>query len=148
MQLHTLVYCSQAVRGIERRDLEQIARAAQRFNTRNNISGMLLYSNDMFIQVLEGPLPMLEHLYERKIRLDRRHFDLERLMINPVKERRFGEWAMGVLDASRSARLDREKLRFICDQAHNDPAAAGRAALTVLKIFRKDLGPEGTQAAA
>ena len=144
MQIHTLVYCSQAAEGLTRDDLERIAQTAQAFNLRNEITGMLLYSGESFIQVLEGPLPALELLYG-KIKEDERHHDVECLMCTPLMRRRFGQWSMGVFDASESAELDRDKLRFICDKAQGDPAAAGRAALTVLNVFRKVLGATGTQ---
>jgi len=147
VQNHILVYCSKASEEFTSDDLEPIAHTAQAFNLRNEISGMLLYSGENFLQVLEGPLPLLELLYN-KIKKDPRHHDIERLICAPTAERLFGQWAMGVLDASGTAWFDRDKVRRICDQAPSDHAAAGRAALTVLKVFRKDLGASGTQIAA
>ena len=147
MKTHILVYCSIAVKGLTFHDLEHLATRAQVYNLRNDITGMLLYSGDNFIQALEGRLPALELLME-KIVVDERHHQFERLLCAPIVQRRFGRWALGVLDASESADLDRDKLRFICGQAEADPASASRAALTALKIFRKDLGRSGVQKAA
>lgn len=147
MNDHTLVYISKATRRVTHADLLALAAEAQLRNARCGVTGLLLYSGDHFLQVIEGRDHVLNMLFN-KIKPDKRHTDVEQLLYTPTRDRIFGDWAMGVLDISQSKDLDRGMFRFICDQAACDPAAASRAAMTVLKMFRKDLGDDGVQTAA
>lgn len=135
---HCVVYLSSATDDFDPRTLDQIAQVASVNNKPLNITGMLLYSGTHFLQVLEGQEQILQFMIER-IEQDDRHTNLEVILDVPIQKRNFSEWYMGALDVSRNMKLDREQFKFITAQAVCDPKAAGRAALTVLKLFRNEL---------
>lgn len=56
---------------------------------------MLLYHQDSFFQVLEGPPAVVEGLYER-ICADERHTKIVKLIQEPIESRSFSEWTMGL----------------------------------------------------
>jgi hypothetical protein len=51
---YRLIYASSAQRPLEAPELENIANVARSNNARQGISGMLLYKDGHFIQLLEG----------------------------------------------------------------------------------------------
>lgn len=137
MDLYALIYISRPVKNFEPDELLQLAIESQRNNKPKAITGLLLYSGRFFLQVLEGDFDELNTLYAR-IEADDRHRDLEVLIGAPASRRLFPDWAMGVLDITKSNRVDPELLRQICDRAEGDPNAAAQAAIVLLEIFRYD----------
>lgn len=93
MSLHTIVYSSREVRPMSDADKQQLLEKAREFNRAHGITGMLLYFDMVFFQVLEGPRVALEQLYER-ICKDVRHQDVTTHVSEAVDERLFPEWSM------------------------------------------------------
>lgn len=62
-------------------------------NARLGITGHLLYTEEMFVQCIEGKPQAVESLW-RSLHRDHRHYDLELLAHNPIKQRRFKDWSM------------------------------------------------------
>ena len=98
--LTQLVYCSVATHHFDQTELLGLLAFARDFNSRNNISGMLLYVDDSFFQVLEGDPAVLRPLYER-IEKDKRHAKVIKLLDQQITERTFSEWSMGYTKVSR-----------------------------------------------
>lgn len=95
--LFRLVYCSRSAIGDAHddvvREIARILAVSRRDNARDGITGALLYDEDCFAQVLEGPLEAVERVFER-IRRDRRHNDVTVLENAPQRERLFVHWSM------------------------------------------------------
>ena len=87
-------------------DLQVIAATSARNNKNVDVTGMLLYSDGDFMQLLEGPGNTVEALYAR-IGLDQRHHKLRRILLEPIDTRAFGDWSMGF------ARMTREDLLML-----------------------------------
>lgn len=96
--LHRLVYCSRnAIAGpaeAQQAELRQILRASRNNNPRDDVTGALLFGDDLFAQALEGPMAAVEAAFER-IQCDPRHAEVAVLDFAPVAERAFGDWSMG-----------------------------------------------------
>ncbi|MTI22823.1 BLUF domain-containing protein [Fulvivirga sp. RKSG066] len=92
MDLHHIIYVSKAVH-ITTADLDDIVNAAHNFNTKNNITGMLLYIDGKFFQVIEGNKEDINNLYA-KIRTDPRHKNITTVSAHPIKFRTFKGWNM------------------------------------------------------
>lgn len=92
--LYHLVYMSAATDAFSEEDLTDILAASRRNNPKRNVTGMLLYSDGGFIQVLEGPKEQVLALYEH-IEQDPRHSSTIKLAEGAVEERSFSEWEMG-----------------------------------------------------
>ena len=89
-----LVYCSKAVRLLDNDELMALLAGAREHNQRRNITGMLLYKDQSFIQLLEGPAEAVRDLYA-KIQHDSRHFRIKRLLEETTDARVFEKWSMG-----------------------------------------------------
>jgi hypothetical protein len=89
-----LAYVSTATRLMSSEDLAQLLEQSRDFNAANDVTGMLLYKDRSFLQVLEGSEAVLMPLYDR-IRRDRRHEKVKTLFMTDVPARDFGEWSMG-----------------------------------------------------
>lgn len=92
--IHQLVYLSSATIDFDDRALLELLEASRRNNARDGLTGLLLFRNGNFIQVLEGAKPSIEALLERLSR-DPRHRGIIRLLAHDVPERTFGDWSMG-----------------------------------------------------
>ena len=89
-----LIYCSAATHPLQDEDLLQLLEKSRAKNAQNDITGMLLYENGSFFQVLEGPPEAIDELY-KKITQDKRHTKAVVIIREPIARRAFGEWTMG-----------------------------------------------------
>lgn len=135
---YSLIYVSTVCNPLDKDALELLAANAQKFNQEHGLTGLLLYTGDHFLQMLEGDYHELTPLFER-IEKDDRHHSVEVVLGAPATKRNFPDWSMGVLDVSKSSKLDHASMRYICDHAEGQPDAAGDVALKMLDMFRFDL---------
>ena len=82
----TRVFCSDD-------QVQKIMRTSVAFNKKNDITGVLLFSDDKFLQVLEGESNTIRSLYD-KIVLDPRHRKVVMISFQAVCYRSFPNWAM------------------------------------------------------
>ncbi|MCS6836309.1 MAG: BLUF domain-containing protein [Anaerolineae bacterium] len=94
MALVSLIYVSMAVRPMTDDDLRDILRKAREKNARLNITGMLLYRDGFFLQILEGEQAQVDELFA-VIVADERHKNVLKVEEHPITERTFGQWTMG-----------------------------------------------------
>lgn len=92
-----LSYVSRATQPMSRDALSVLLAQSQRFNAEHDITGLLLYRNDAFMQVLEGDKPTVLALYDR-IRVDPRHHQVRFLYMETIPAREFGDWSMALVD--------------------------------------------------
>lgn len=93
--LWRLVYLSTAVERFDRKTLGSMVEAAVIKNARLDITGVLLFASDRFLQVLEGPREAVLSLFET-IEHDERHTFVEVIQSGPVPSRLFSDWSMGL----------------------------------------------------
>lgn len=98
--LHRIVYMSTAVGVLRAEELDRIYLRAQAANARADITGLMLFYEGAFLQVLEGPVAGVTSLME-KIRRDRRHSSLVMLESAPAVERNFAGSAMNFIAARK-----------------------------------------------
>lgn len=79
-----LVYMSRAQEDLKDQDIENILRL-HGLNSKNNITGLLLFHSGIFLQVLEGDKNTIQELYYKKIRVDNRHTDVHPHAFNQWK---------------------------------------------------------------
>lgn len=94
MNLVQLIYVSKLANKNEM-VIGAIHDSAVRHNTRNGLTGMLLYRDGSFMQVLEGPRDRVLVTYNR-IQLDPRHTHHELILEEPLSARNFPSWSMGL----------------------------------------------------
>lgn len=91
--MHHLIYLSQATIPFEETQLEHLLGQARQFNAAHGLTGMLLYGNGRFLQVLEGDEATVHSLYAR-IRQDPRHRNVTTYADKPIATRAFSDWRM------------------------------------------------------
>ena len=89
-----LCYVSTAVRLMSRDGLTEILQSAGRNNAQRNITGLLLYKDMSFLQIIEGRAADVHELFDT-IGTDPRHHRVSLLFETEIEQREFGEWAMG-----------------------------------------------------
>jgi hypothetical protein len=89
-----IIYCSQATYDVAPEELVSLLEISRRNNESAGLSGMLLYSSQSFLQVLEGDPAALEATYAR-IKVDDRHTNLRLLLDAEVPAPLFPDWTMG-----------------------------------------------------
>jgi hypothetical protein len=95
--VYFLVYVSSAVKLFAREELVRLLRKSRANNARNGITGMLLYKDGNFMQILEGEQAAVVETYAR-ISGDRRHRNQIVLLRGEEDERQFPEYKMGFYD--------------------------------------------------
>jgi hypothetical protein len=95
-----LMYVSRAVEGATPAALFDILKKSKANNQKIGITGVLCYSEGIFLQVLEGGRLVVNALYNR-IASDARHFDVMLLSYEEIAERQFPNWFMGHIDLAR-----------------------------------------------
>lgn len=99
--MHCIIYMSAASTSLTAGDIEDIWEKSKANNDSNDITGLLLYGRNVFMQCLEGPESNLRALYT-KIESDKRHGAIVSLYNGPVNDRHFADWSMGYKSLSAS----------------------------------------------
>lgn len=94
-----LIYCSAARERFTPRMLAELLQDARRFNSQHGITGILLYTDGSFFQVLEGDEKTLDALFA-SISRDPRHNQVTLIIREPIRRRTFADWTMGYADMS------------------------------------------------
>jgi hypothetical protein len=92
-----LVYASSATKSFTKPELQELLQKARRKNGELGLTGMLLYKDGNFMQVLEGQKDVVEKL-AKTIEADDRHTGILVLLRRETKERNFADWSMGFRD--------------------------------------------------
>lgn len=91
---HQLIYVSAARHPFSPDQLEGLLEQSRRHNERSSLTGLLLYEDGSFLQLLEGPEEALRTTFSR-IENDPRHHRVITVHEADVNERSFPEWSMG-----------------------------------------------------
>ncbi len=96
MALYEIIYVSVAPGDMAAAELSSLMDKAREHNARRGITGMLLYHNREFMQLLEGEEAEVKALYDA-ICDDDRHQQVYKMWEGPIAERNFSSWSMGFL---------------------------------------------------
>ena len=107
--MHRLIYTSTASVLPGPGMLESILLAARRNNTRSEVTGLLIYHEGCYLQILEGSEPAV-HATLSRIKRDRRHTGLIVLSDSAVPDRLFGSWRMASLISDELSPLQKRQL--------------------------------------
>lgn len=91
--MFNLVYESTANSVFEQSQVQDMLEHARDFNSRNKITGCLLYYHGAFLQYLEGDQSTVLKLFER-IKEDDRHSQVILLSSSHIYSREFDTWSM------------------------------------------------------
>jgi hypothetical protein len=137
----SLVYVSSGSRPFSDADLVELLKKAREKNTRLKITGMLLYKNGLFVQVLEGPDDPVRQLFAT-ISADNRHRGTSCLQERQIEKRQFADWKMAfqVLDDPALTRIEGYS-EFLdeLEEFRANPSSTAR----LLEIFRNSMNLTG-----
>ena len=123
-----LMYASRATEPVRPETLNAILKKSTHDNPGIGVTGVLCFSGDIFLQVLEGGRSHVSKLYNR-IAQDPRHTDVVLLSYEEIDERSFAGWSMGQVNMSR---LNPALLLKYSDAAVLDPyAVSGRVSMAL-----------------
>ena len=105
--IHTLCYVSHERAHLDKASLNEIFKKTMQYNAEKQITGVLLYKEGSFFQVLEGEKEELLCLME-KIKKDSRHHDLI-LIFDKPSHRIFNTYKTGFSVIDKGEELERLK---------------------------------------
>ncbi len=109
--LFRLAYISRNTGLSDAAELDALLASARRANAQADVTGALLFNRECFAQVLEGPMPAVNSVFER-IQRDPRHGDVIILLAENSPGRRFPDWAMAYAGEDPEARERFAEMRF------------------------------------
>jgi hypothetical protein len=89
-----IAYISTATQPMTTEQLIDLLQQSFENNTATGVTGMLIFGNATFLQVLEGEERVVDGLYE-KIKKDPRHNSPSLLHRKPIQRRQYDDWTMG-----------------------------------------------------
>ena len=91
--LERLLYRSKATNTLGSLHLFNMLSEARAKNAQLGITGHLLYTEEVFVQCIEGPSEAVALLWE-SLQRDDRHYDLQLLARGPIEKCRYEDWSM------------------------------------------------------
>jgi hypothetical protein len=131
--VYQVIYASAAAVPFSESDLSTLLLRARANNERLGVTGLLLFHEGSFLQVLEGEEAALEALFSI-ISADKRHDHVVKLLAREVADRHFAGWNMGFVSMSAISKT----LPGFSDYLRHrgEPEATADAAARVLSAFR------------
>lgn len=123
-----LLYASRAANPMSEAELSAILKSSRAHNSAEGLTGLLCYSDGIFMQVLEGGRDAVNARY-KAIVSDARHRDVILLSYDEVAERHFAGWSMGSVNLSR---LNPALVLKYCETTKLNPYAMSGQALKAL----------------
>jgi len=92
--MHRIIYLSSSVKLLTSEEINFLLMQSRRNNQETLITGILLYIDGDFLQVLEGPEAELNKLFDT-IKADSRHQCIITVFDGKIKGKYFPDWIMG-----------------------------------------------------
>ena len=134
-----MLYISSATEPMSTEDLLGLLRECRENNAAKGITGMLIYGNATFLQVLEGEEEVVDDLFEN-IRRDPRHSNVEILHRKTIERRQYSDWSMGFKRVSGKELAKIEGMRDFDEQNFNQAYLIehGNIVSSLMDHFRKE----------
>lgn len=115
-----------------REDIQKLLEETRASNLENNISGILLFSEGNFFQVLEGSKDQIKSLYT-VIAKDKRHRNLIKIFERPIQEEIYDGYECDFV--SEESRISEDKLEYYTQYLKTLDASSRAVAKNVLRAF-------------
>jgi len=133
-----IAYVSFSHKPLENSELESLLVEIRKKNKLQNITGLLLYNDQSFIQVVEGEISRLRKLFER-ISRDGRHENIVKLVEEPIEKRAFPNWSMGFknINKKQAGKIPGFSKFMISDNPQELVKGSTREIMKLLNSFRR-----------
>ncbi len=132
--MHRIIYLSSSVEYLNGKKIDLLLTQSRKKNLEKEITGVLLYIEGDFLQVIEGPKVAIIDLFE-SIKKDIRHKGIITIVNTTINKRYFPKWNMGF------CHTDFEKLRrsnsFEYNIKYNVSRINDKMALAFIESFIK-----------
>ncbi len=129
----SLVYSSTTDHDWSTDELVGLLEWSRGWNLENGVTGLLMYRDCAFMQFLEGDETTVRSLFGR-IRVDRRHQDVDLMWTNEAEQRRFADWTMAFRELGAAPVTEPGY-----NDAFNDPSdESGAVLVDFLGMFRTE----------
>lgn len=129
---YAIFYVSTAVKDLNRQEIDKILNYAKQYNNENNLTGILLYSEGNFFQVLEGEKSEVLKIYDQ-IQEDERHYNIIKIFSKEVPQRTFDGYEVDYI--SEDARYSSEHLRNYLQHVRSLDVRSQNVVREVLTVF-------------
>jgi len=133
--LYQLAYISRSQSPLDQATLSDILDVSRRNNARDGITGVLMYHDELFFQVLEGPRPEVDKCYFDRICHDPRHTSLSLTWCDFAESRAFSGWEMGYAGPDEIGQYTKNSFHSL-DQMKSDDGLNGANKETALMLAK------------
>jgi len=99
--MYYLIYLSTTKKPMNYDELSALLQQCRENNLKLGVTGMLLYQNETFMQMLEGEKQVVLDLYD-EIKKDERHTGFHTVLEGDIGERNFEDWSMGFFNMDKA----------------------------------------------
>jgi Sensors of blue-light using FAD len=101
-----LIYHSLSRQSVSEEAIRQILKTSKDFNSKNDISGYLLYYQNEFLQIIEGEKEIVYALF-KKIKSDQRHSNVLLIKESEIKKEHsvHGQWLVKIYHNIRKMKM-------------------------------------------
>ncbi|WP_321296417.1 BLUF domain-containing protein [Marinifilum fragile] len=100
-----IVYVSFSRNQLSELELDELLSEIRPKNLATGVTGLLLYNDEIFIQVIEGESDTIHDLYDR-LQNDKRHTNIVKILEERIDQRSFPNWSMGYQKLSKEDSKD------------------------------------------
>lgn len=133
-----LVYLSHAKDHITYSDIQAILSSAKKNNEKGEISGVLVFREGYFLQLLEGTEGVVLETLSRIIK-DRRHHHLQTLIEANSNQRIFESWTMHFWDGDTADGIAKKLINNIMELAFSAKHDEKENILPMIRCFKKSI---------
>lgn len=135
MAFFSLLYSSAAAYPMTDEDLVTILEQSRTYNRANDITGMLLYHNESFMQYLEGEREEVLSLFDHIAR-DDRHTGVTLYFEREIEERNFADWSMGFTNLEKVDPSELEGFTPFLEKGFTSEAAADQPTMAMRLLLK------------
>ena len=129
---YAICYVSTANTNWADSEINQLLQQSKQNYNRNNIQGLLLYSEGNFFQIIEGDKDRILNLYE-SIENDTRHSNLIKVFEQDIEQELFDGYESD--SVSEDTRYKRENIEYYLNYIHKLDPRKQKAVQNILKAF-------------
>ena len=134
--IYQLVYVSISDLEFDNQDIMNLLDVAREKNSQLDITGMLIYKDGIFMQLLEGKKEVVRNVYDNTIVHDRRHSNCRVILEAEGNERLFRSWTMAYKDVHESEHKLLNNIRPLFELKNQNIDFDNETIMSVLKKFR------------
>lgn len=129
---YAICYVSTASKSLDRKEIDKVLNRTKKKNNEKDITGILLYSEGNFFQVLEGEKSEVLKIYEY-IEEDERHYNIIKIFGKEVPDRTFDGYEVDFI--SEHSKYSEERLQKYLYHVQGLDKASQKAVREILSVF-------------